>query len=361
MGGAASTVEIGGSFEQPGSGIFKSTDGGDHWTRLQGGLPAAMGRAEIAIAPSNTQIVYAYVDGYGSTGGTVFRSDDGGQNFTAVNDDQSAVGERGDDLVAIAVDPKDPQTVYVTTTSTYRSTDGGKHFIAIKGAPGGDDYQNIWINPNDPNIIGLVSDQGATISVDRGATWSSWYNQPTAQMYHVNTDNRFPYRVCGGQQESGSACVLSRGDWGEITERDWETVGAEEYGYVVPDPLHPGVFFGGKVEKFDERTGQQLGSCAEALAPERISRRAYRADRLRQLRPVADVLRRKSSLHDARRRHVVAHDQPGSHSRAVRDPGRDQRIRIERSTKRARIAALSTRSPLRTGTRARFGPVPTMA
>ena len=130
-----------------------------------------------------------------------------------MNDDQDTIGERGDDLVAIAVDPKDPQTVYVTNTSTYRSTDGGKHFTAIKGAPGGDDYQNVWINPNDPNIIALASDQGATISVDHGSTWSSWYNQPTAQMYHVNTDNRFPYWVCGGQQESGSACVLSRGDW----------------------------------------------------------------------------------------------------------------------------------------------------
>ena len=190
--------EIGASFEQPGSGIFKSTDGGDHWTRLQGGLPAAMGRAEVALAPSNTQVVYAYVDGFGSSGGAVFRSDDGGGHFSQMNDDQNTIGERGDDLVAIAVDPKDPQTVYVTNTSTYRSTDGGKHFTAIKGAPGGDDYQNIWINPNDPNIIGLASDQGATISVDHGATWSSWYNQPTAQMYHVNTDNRFPYWVCGG-------------------------------------------------------------------------------------------------------------------------------------------------------------------
>ena len=248
--------EIGSSFERPGSGIFKSTDGGDHWTRLGGGLPAAMGRAEIAIAPSNSQIVYAYVDGYNDVGGTVFRSDDGGEHFTAMNDDQTTIGERGDDLVAIAVDPKDPQTVYVTNTSTYRSTDGGKHFTAIKGAPGGDDYQNVWINPNDPNIIALTSDQGATISVDHGLTWSSWYNQPTAQLYHVNTDNRFPYWVCGGQQESGSACVSSRGNWGEITERDWHTAGAEEYGYVVPDPLHPGVTYGGKVERYDERTTQ---------------------------------------------------------------------------------------------------------
>ena len=247
--------EIGSSFERPGSGIYKSTDGGDHWTQLHGGLPAKMGRAEIAIAPSNTQVVYAYVDAYGDTGGAVYRSDDGGANFRKLND-TDRIAERGDDLVAIAVDPKDPQTLYLTNTTTYRSTDGGKTFHAIKGAPGGDDYQNVWINPNDPNIVALVSDQGATISVDHGATWSSWYNQPTAQMYHVNTDNRFPYWVCGGQQESGSACVSSRGEWGQINERDWHTAGAEEYGYVVPDPLHPGITYGGKVERFDERTTQ---------------------------------------------------------------------------------------------------------
>lgn len=266
--------EIGGSFERPGSGIFKSTDGGDHWTRLTSGLPIAMGRAEIAVSDSNPQIVYAYVDGYGDSGGAVFRSDDAGAHWTQENDDQKTIGERGDDLVAIAVDPKDPQTLYLTDTSTYRSTDGGKHFTAIKGAPGGDDYQNVWINPNDTNIVALVSDQGATISVDHGETWSSWYNQPTAQMYHVNTDNRFPYWVCGGQQESGSACVLSRGDWGEITERDWHPVGAEEYGYVVPDPLHPGIFYGGKIQKFDERTGQ-----TQDVAPHLRASKTYRVVR----------------------------------------------------------------------------------
>ena len=115
-------------------------------------------------------------------------------------------------------------------------------------------------------IIALASDQGATISVDGGATWSSWYNQPTAQMYHVNADNRFPYWVCGGQQESGSACVISRGNWGRITERDWHTVGAQEYGYVVPDPLHPGITFGGKVEKHDERTDQTQAGLADRVA-----------------------------------------------------------------------------------------------
>ncbi|MDE2482923.1 MAG: glycoside hydrolase [bacterium] len=248
--------EIGSSFEIAGSGIYKSTDGGDHWTRLMNGIPPRIGRAEIAIAPSNPQIVYAYVDGFQDVGGAVYRSDDGGEHFAMTNDDQATIGERGDDLVAIAVDPKDPQTLYLTNTTTYRSSDGGKRFVALKGAPGGDDYQNVWINPNDPNVILLAADQGATISVDHGKTWSSWYDQLTAQMYHVNADNRFPYWVCGGQQDSGSACVSSRGPWGQINERDWHPAGAEEYGYVVPDPLHPGVFYGGKLEKFDEHTGQ---------------------------------------------------------------------------------------------------------
>ncbi len=249
--------EVGGSFEIPGSGIFKSTDGGTTWTHLGGGLPARMGRAEVAVAPSNPQVVYAYVDveSLGKDVGALYRSDDAGAHFARVND-ADEIAQRGDDLISLAVDPRDPMTVYLTNTSTYRSTDGGKTLVAIKGAPGGDDYHTVWINPRDPKIIALASDQGATISVDGGATWSSWYNQPTAQMYHANADSRFPYWVCGGQQESGSACVISRGNWGETTERDWHPVGAEEYGYVVPDPLHPGVFFGGKIQKFDERTSQ---------------------------------------------------------------------------------------------------------
>jgi photosystem II stability/assembly factor-like uncharacterized protein len=249
--------EIGGSFEISGSGIFKSTDGGTSWTQLTAGLPSRVGRCEVAVAPSDSQIVYAYADveAKGDDSGALYRSEDAGAHFTRVND-AAEVAQRGDDLISLAVDPRDPNTVYLTNTSTYRSIDGGKTLVAIKGAPGGDDYHTVWINPNDSKIIALASDQGATISVDDGRTWSSWYNQPTAQMYHVNADNRFPYWVCGGQQESGSACVISRGNWGEITERDWHPAGAEEYGYVVPDPLHQGVTFGGKVEKFDERTGQ---------------------------------------------------------------------------------------------------------
>ena len=245
--------EIGGSFEIAGSGVYKSTDGGTTWKTLTAGFPPRLGRTEIAVAPSDSSIVYAAADA--PTGCGIYRSDDAGAQFSLVSSDDR-VCARGDDLVALAVDPQDPHTVYVTSTSTYRSTDGGKTFIAIKGAPGGDDYQNVWINPLHPEIVALVSDQGATLSLDRGASWSSWYNQPTAQMYHVSADNRFPYWLCSGQQESGSACVKSRGDWGETTERDWHPVGAEEYGYIAPDPLHPGVFYGGKVERYDERTGQ---------------------------------------------------------------------------------------------------------
>jgi photosystem II stability/assembly factor-like uncharacterized protein len=271
--------EIGASFEIAGSGIFKSSDGGTTWTKLSAGLPPQIGRAEVAVAPSNPQIVYAYADveAKGEEGGALYRSDDAGAHFSKVND-ADEIAQRGDDLISLAVDPRDPQTVYLTNTSTYRSTDGGKRLVAIKGAPGGDDYHTVWINPRNPSVVALASDQGATISVDGSATWSSWYNQPTAQMYHVNADNRFPYWVCGGQQESGSACVVSRGNWGETTERDWHPVGAQEYGYVVPDPLRAGIFFGGKVEKFDERTGQ-----TQEVSPIALPSKRYRTVRTEPL------------------------------------------------------------------------------
>jgi photosystem II stability/assembly factor-like uncharacterized protein len=271
--------EIGASFEMPGSGIFKSQDGGTTWTQLRAGLPARIGRAEVALAPSNPRVVYAYTDveAKGDDAGALYRSDDAGAHFERVND-AAEIAQRGDDLISLAVDPRDPNTIYLTNTSAYRSTDGGKTMIAIKGAPGGDDYHTVWINPRDSKIIALASDQGATISVDGGATWSSWYNQPTAQMFHVNADGRFPYRVCGGQQESGSACVSSRGNWGQTTQRDWHTAGAQEYGYVVPDPLHPGVFFGGKVERFDERTGQ-----AQEVSPLASPSKQYRVVRTEPL------------------------------------------------------------------------------
>ena len=127
------------------------------------------------------------------------------------------------------VHPKDPDTIIVTDIVSYKSTDGGKTWAPFKGAPGGDDNQNIWWNPNDPNILLMVIDQGAVVTLNGGQSWSSWFTQSTAALYHVMTDNAFPYRVCGGQQDSGSVCIASRGNDGEITFRDWHPVGVEEY------------------------------------------------------------------------------------------------------------------------------------
>jgi photosystem II stability/assembly factor-like uncharacterized protein len=197
--------------------------------------------------------MYALVDAQKNVG--VYRSDDAGESWQLVNTEERVSG-RGSDFACVRVDPRNKDVIYVANTTTYRSDDAGKNFTAIKGAPGGDDYHTIWINPENPDIIALGVDQGATISVNGGQTWSSWYNQPTAQFYHVITDNEFPYWVYGGQQESGSIGTSSRSDFGEITFRDWTTVGVEEYGYVAPDPLHPNLIYGGKVTVFDRNTGQ---------------------------------------------------------------------------------------------------------
>jgi len=246
----------GGSYDGPGSGLYKSVDGGTTWRQLTKGLPTwsdHLGRIGLGVAPSDSNRIYALVDA--PKLGGLYRSDDAGENWTRINDDERIWG-RGDDFACVRVDPGNKDTVYVANISTYRSTDGGRSFTAIKGAPGGDDYHTVWINPENPQIIALAVDQGATISVNGGETWSSWYNQPTAQFYHVITDNQFPYWVYGGQQESGSIGTASRSDFGEITFRDWYPVGVEEYGYVAPDPLDPNIIYGGKVTKFNRVTGQ---------------------------------------------------------------------------------------------------------
>jgi photosystem II stability/assembly factor-like uncharacterized protein len=235
-----------------GGGIFKSTDGGTTWKQLTKGLPDDLTEAELAIAPSNPSRLYATVNAGG--GGGIYRSDDAGETWTR-NTTDARPASRIDEAVP-HVHPKDPDTLLITNIVSWKSTDGGKTFVPFKGAPGGDDYQNAWFNPNDPNIILLVADQGAVVTLNGGQTWSSWYNQPTAQLYHVMADNAFPYRVCGGQQESGSACVTSRGNDGQITFREWHPVGVEEYGYAAPDPLNPDIVYGGKVTRYDRRTGQ---------------------------------------------------------------------------------------------------------
>ncbi len=261
-----------GAWQGPGSGLFKSTDGGNTWKPLTKGLPTfeqGLGRIGFAISRSDPNRLYATVDANPQFAG-IFVSRDAGESWTRVNADPRLWG-RGSDFAELKVHPKDPETIFVANVASYKSTDGGKTFAGFKGAPGGDDYHRIWINPEHPDVMLFATDQGATITVNGGETWSSWYNQPTAQFYHVITDDQYPYWVYGGQQESGSAGVSSRGDTGAIIARDWRTVGVEEYGYVAPDPLDPNIIYGGKLTRFDKRTGQ-----VQNIAPEAVRTGKYR-------------------------------------------------------------------------------------
>jgi photosystem II stability/assembly factor-like uncharacterized protein len=254
------------------SGLFKSIDGGNTWKKLTKGLPTTkegMSRIGFCIAPSNTNRMYATVDAPPQYGG-VFRSDDAGESWTKLTGDERFWG-RGTDFAEIKTDPKNADIVYSINVVTWKSTDGGKSWNAFRGAPGGDDYHRIWINPDNTDIILLASDQGAIITVNGGQTFSSWYNQPTAQFYHVSTDNAFPYNVLGGQQESGSVGIASRGNDGQVTFRDWHPVGVEEYGYVAADPLDPNIIYGGKISKTDKRTGQ-----VQNISPEGVRSGKYR-------------------------------------------------------------------------------------
>src|SRR6202521_2988208 len=199
----------------PGGGIFKSTDGGTTWKEISAGIPLEnRGRIGIAVAPTNRNRVYAVVDAFvvdkehpddpqkiKKLGG-LFRSDNAGATWAKISSDERVWG-RGWYFSKIVADPKNADIVYASNTSVYRSSDAGKTWTAIKGAPGGDDYHQLWIYPDDPKRMVLGSDQGAIVSVDGAETWSSWYNQSTAQIYHVATDRRIPYWVTGAQQDSG--------------------------------------------------------------------------------------------------------------------------------------------------------------
>jgi photosystem II stability/assembly factor-like uncharacterized protein len=245
-----------GSWQGDGTGLFKSTDGGTTWKPIMNGLPSTsdgLGRIGIGVAPSDRNRVYVTVDAGQRSG--IYRSDDAGESWRKVSND-ARITNRGSDFAEVKVDPRNADVLWSLSIVVWRSSDGGATWKMVRGAPGGDDYHRIWINPDNTNVMIIGSDQGAIVSVNGGETWSSWYNQPTAQMYHVMTDNSWPYRVCSGQQESGSVCILSRGNDGQTTYREWRPVGTEEYGYVAPDPLDANIVYGGKVSRFDYRTGQ---------------------------------------------------------------------------------------------------------
>jgi photosystem II stability/assembly factor-like uncharacterized protein len=277
-------------FGGAGNGIYKSTDGGSTWKQLTEGLPSII-QANIAVSPSNPRRLYATVAGTqnggrgpATTTGIVgfYTSADGGDHWSLVVnaapggtnvkvDPRPLARIGGGDLPTVTVDPKDDRVVYSASVVMWRTEDGGTNWSAVRGAPGGDDYQKIWINPNDTKIILAVADQGAVISANRGASWSNWYNQPTAAMYHVTTDNAFPYRVCGGQQDAGSACVASRSMDGEITFHDWHPANIQEYGIAAPDPRDPDKVYGSartNVSLYNRKTGQttNVGPSADQRA-----------------------------------------------------------------------------------------------
>jgi photosystem II stability/assembly factor-like uncharacterized protein len=241
----------------PGGGIWKSVDGGDTWAQLTNGLPTTpIGRTGIAVSPANPRRVYAVIDALPDQGG-VFRSDNAGATWTKMSGDMALWG-RGWYFEKVTVDPKNADIVYVPNVSTSRSMDGGKTWVPVRGSPGGDDYHQAWVSPDDSNTMIVASDQGAIITRNakaddpRDVTWSSWLNQPTAQMYHISVDYRDPYWVTGAQQDSGAMAIRSRGKFAEISMRDWEPIAAGgESGMTAGDPLHPGIVFGGTGQRCD--------------------------------------------------------------------------------------------------------------
>jgi photosystem II stability/assembly factor-like uncharacterized protein len=264
----------------PGGGMYRSTDNGATWTQLTGnGLPEGdWGRVGVTVSPDGRR-VYALIDAGRHSG--LYRSDDGGNTWTLANSDPRLTS-RGWYFMQPTIDPSNPDVVYIPNIALYKSQDGGKTISIVRGAPGGDDYHQIWVDPKDPAHLVVGTDQGTTISLNGGQTWSSWYNQPTAQLYHVITDNQFPYHIYGEQQDTGSLGIPNRTDHGLITNRDWFMVGGGESGWLATDSANRNILYAsgiyGGVVRFDLRTSlsQQITPWPFPGFGREINQRRYR-------------------------------------------------------------------------------------
>ncbi len=276
-----------------GSGLYRSRDAGKTWTRISGsGLPegdwgrvgvdvAADGKRVYALIEVKKEVKKSEAEKSKSAKSGLYRSDDGGNTWALANFD-SRLTSRAWYFNRVTIDPQNRDVIYMPNVALYRSEDSGKTISVVRGAPGGDDYHQLWIDPKNSASMVLATDQGTTISLNRGQTWSSWYNQPTAQLYHVTTDNQFPYIVYGAQQDSGAAAVFSRTDHGQITPRDWFLPGSSESGYLSVDPNDPNIIYlsggYGSVDRFNKKTGlsQNVTPWPASSFEMEISRRKYR-------------------------------------------------------------------------------------
>jgi photosystem II stability/assembly factor-like uncharacterized protein len=244
--------------------VFKSTDEGKTWTQIK--IPPFEGRVALAIA-MHTKAQRMFIIGNNIENGSgLYRSDDGGATWQHMAGKDTRISNgQGNYSSGVFVDSQNPDVLYTMSTAMYRSTDGGVTFQPFKGAPGGEDYHKLWIDPMNGSRMLVGSDQGASVTLDDGRTWSLWYTEVISQVYHVATDNRYPYHIMAAQQDTGAVMIDSRGMWGQVNFTDWSPVPSSEFGVITPDPKNPDIIYGvgygaggggSGLTKIDMSTGQ---------------------------------------------------------------------------------------------------------